>query len=161
MLNSRLIIALILVVLVITLYLGKMADTLIPSIVMPMSIIATFIVMRGYKFTLDNLSLLALTLAVGFIIDDAIVVLENIVRRQEEGENRLQSISRRIKTNQLHYCLDDPFAYRCFSSHASDGWIIRKNIERIRNHSVCCHIDFRSHFPKSYSHALQPLPSPK
>jgi hydrophobic/amphiphilic exporter-1 (mainly G- bacteria), HAE1 family len=86
-----LIIALILVVLVITLYLGKIADTLIPSVVMPMSIIGTFIVMDGYKFTLDNLSLLALTLAVGFIIDDAIVVLENIVRKQEEGENRLQA----------------------------------------------------------------------
>lgn len=86
-----LVIALFLVVLVITLYLGKMANTIIPSIVMPMSIIGTFIVMDWYQFTLDNLSLLALTLAVGFIIDDAIVVLENIVRRQEAGENRLQA----------------------------------------------------------------------
>ena len=86
-----LVIALILVVLVITLYLGKMADTIIPSIVMPMSVIGTFIIMDGFKFTLDNLSLLALTLAIGFIIDDAIVVLENIVRKQEEGENRLQA----------------------------------------------------------------------
>ena len=86
-----LVIALILVVLVIILYLGKIADTLIPSIVLPMSIVGTFIVMDHYKFTLDNLSLLALTLAVGFIIDDAIVVLENIVRRQEAGENRVQA----------------------------------------------------------------------
>lgn len=84
-----LLIALILVVLVITLYLGKLADTIIPSMVMPMSIIGTFIVMDYYHFTLDNLSLLALTLAVGFIIDDAIVVLENIVRRQEAGEDRV------------------------------------------------------------------------
>ena len=60
---------------VIALYLGKLADTIIPSIVMPMSIVGTFIVMDHLKFTLDNLSLLALTLAVGFIIDDAIVVL--------------------------------------------------------------------------------------
>ena len=82
-----LIVALILVVFVIALYLGKLADTIIPSIVMPMTIIATFIVMRAYDFTLDNLSLLALTLAVGFIIDDAIVVLENIVRHHEKGEN--------------------------------------------------------------------------
>ncbi len=86
-----LIIALILVVIVITLYLGKIADTIIPSIVMPMSVIGTFILMDAYKFTLDNLSLLALTLAVGFIIDDAIVVLENIVRRQESGEDRIQA----------------------------------------------------------------------
>ncbi len=86
-----LLIALVLVVLVITLYLGKVADTVIPSVVMPMSVIATFIIMDWYHFTLDNLSLLALTLAVGFIIDDAIVVLENIVRRQEAGEDRLQA----------------------------------------------------------------------
>jgi hydrophobic/amphiphilic exporter-1 (mainly G- bacteria), HAE1 family len=86
-----LVIALILVVFVITLYLGKMADTIIPSIVMPMSIIGTFIVMDAYGFTLDNLSLLALTLAIGFIIDDAIVVLENIVRKQEEGEDRVRA----------------------------------------------------------------------
>ena len=83
-----LVIAIILVVIIITLYLGKIADAIIPSIVMPMSIIGTFIVMDAYKFTLDNLSLLALTLAVGFIIDDAIVVLENIVRKQEEGADR-------------------------------------------------------------------------
>lgn len=90
-LKLTLLIALVLVVLVITLYLGKLADTIIPSLVMPMSIVATFIVMDAYGFTLDNLSLLALTLAVGFIIDDAIVVLENIVRKQEAGENRLQA----------------------------------------------------------------------
>jgi HAE1 family hydrophobic/amphiphilic exporter-1 len=86
-----LLIALLLVVAVIAVYLGKIRDILIPSLVMPMSLIATFIVIYSYQFTLDNLSLLALTLAVGFIIDDAIVVLENIVRKQEEGKNRLEA----------------------------------------------------------------------
>lgn len=86
--NITLIIALILVVLVVYLYLGRLTDTIIPSVVMPMSIIGTFIVMQAFHFTLNNLSLLSLTLAVGFIIDDAIVVLENIVRRQENGESR-------------------------------------------------------------------------
>lgn len=86
-----LVIAFILVVLVITFYLGRIVDTIIPSVVMPMSIVATFIVMDRYNFSLNNLSLLALTLAVGFIVDDAIVVLENIVRRQEGGEDRLQA----------------------------------------------------------------------
>lgn len=84
--NWTLLIALVLVILVIFLYLGKLADTVIPSIVLPMSIIGTFIVMDALHFTLDNLSLLALTLAAGFIVDDAIVVLENIVRRVEAGE---------------------------------------------------------------------------
>ncbi len=89
--NYTLIAALILVIIVISLYLGKLADTIIPSVVIPMTIVATFIVMDNYNFTLDNLSLLALTLAVGFVIDDAIVVLENIVRRQEAGENRIDA----------------------------------------------------------------------
>ena len=81
-----LIIALILVVGVIFLYLGKLTDTLIPSLVLPMTIIATFILMFLIGFNLDNLSLLALTLSIGFIVDDSIVVLENIVRHTEMGK---------------------------------------------------------------------------
>lgn len=82
-----LILAFILVVIVIFLYLGKLADTIIPSIVMPMSIVGTFVWMSILGFSLDELSLLALTLAIGFIVDDAIVVLENIVRLVEQGES--------------------------------------------------------------------------
>lgn len=82
-----LIVAFILVVIVIFLYLGRLADTIIPSIVLPMSVIGTFIWMYYLNFSLDELSLLALTLAIGFIVDDAIVVLENIVRIIEEGES--------------------------------------------------------------------------
>lgn len=81
-----LLLAFILVVLVIFLYLGNITDTVIPAIIMPMSIVATFIVMWFMNYTVDNLSLLAFTLAIGFIIDDAIIVLENIVRRVESGE---------------------------------------------------------------------------
>lgn len=86
-----LVISLFLVVLVIYLFLGKIADTVIPSLVLPMSVIGTFIVMYALGFTLDNLSVLALTLAVGFIIDDAVVVLENIIRRVEMGESPLNA----------------------------------------------------------------------
>lgn len=86
-----LLISLALVVLVIYLFLGKLADTVIPSLVLPMSVIGTFIVMYALNFTLNNLSVLALTLAVGFIIDDAVVVLENIIRRVEKGESPLNA----------------------------------------------------------------------
>jgi HAE1 family hydrophobic/amphiphilic exporter-1 len=86
-----LLIAFFLVVVVISLYLGRLADTIIPSAVIPMTIIGTFAVMDILNFSLDNLSLLALTLAVGFVIDDAIVVLENIVRHQESGEDTYQA----------------------------------------------------------------------
>lgn len=78
-----------LVVLVIYLFLGKITDTFIPSLALPMSVIGTFIVMYALNFTLNNLTVLALTLAVGFIIDDAVVVLENIIRRVEMGDTPL------------------------------------------------------------------------
>lgn len=82
-----LLIAFFLVVLVIFIYLGSMRNTLIPIVVLPMSVIGTFVVMYLLNFSLDNLSLLALILAIGFIIDDAIVVIENIVRHVEQGES--------------------------------------------------------------------------
>lgn len=85
-----LIIAFILVVLVIYLYLGKVRDTIIPAIVMPLSIIGTIAIIYQLGYTLDVLSLLALTLAIGFIIDDAIVVLENIVRWIEGGATPME-----------------------------------------------------------------------
>lgn len=90
-LQFTLLVAFILVVLVIYVYLGKWHDTIIPSLVMPMSVIATFAVIYPIGYTLDTLSLLALTLAIGFIIDDAIVVLENIVRYVETGETPYQA----------------------------------------------------------------------
>ncbi len=83
--------ALIMVVMVIYLFLGKVSETIIPSLVMPMTVIGTFIVMYMLDFTLNNLTVLALTLAVGFIIDDAVVVLENIIRRVEIGESPLEA----------------------------------------------------------------------
>jgi HAE1 family hydrophobic/amphiphilic exporter-1 len=75
-----------LVVLVIFLFLRNLSATIIPSLALPMSIIGTFAVMYLLGYSLNNLSLMALTLSVGFVVDDAIVVLENIVRHVEEGE---------------------------------------------------------------------------
>ena len=75
-----------LVILVIYLALGDARATLIPAVVLPVAAIGTFAGMYVLGFSLDNLSLLALTLATGFVVDDAIVVLENIVRRVEKGE---------------------------------------------------------------------------
>ncbi len=80
-----------LVVLVIFLFLRNVSATIIPSLALPMSIIGTFSVMYLLNYSLDNLSLMALTLAVGFVVDDAIVMLENIVRHLEMGKPRLQA----------------------------------------------------------------------
>ena len=76
----------VLVVLVIFLFLRNVSATVIPSLALPMSLVGSFAVMYLLNYSLDNLSLMALTLAVGFVVDDAIVVLENIVRHMEAGE---------------------------------------------------------------------------
>lgn len=75
----------VLVVLVIYLFLGNLSATLIPALALPISVIGTFGAMFALGYSLDNLSLLALTLAVGFVVDDAIVMLENIIRHMEAG----------------------------------------------------------------------------
>ena len=80
-----------LVVMVIFLFLRNVSATVIPSLALPMSIIGTFSVMYLLGYSLDNLSLMALTLSVGFVVDDAIVMLENIVRHMEMGKTPLQA----------------------------------------------------------------------
>jgi len=80
-----------LVVLVIFLFLRNVRATIIPSLAVPMSIVGTFAAMYVLNFTLDTISLMALTLCVGFVVDDAIVMLENIVRHIEQGENVFQA----------------------------------------------------------------------
>lgn len=80
-----------LVVLVIFLFLRNFTATVIPALALPMSIIGTFSVMYLLGYSLDNLSLMALTLCVGFVVDDAIVMLENIVRHLEMGKGRLEA----------------------------------------------------------------------
>ncbi len=80
-----------LVVLVIFLFLRNISATVIPSLALPMSLIGTFAVMYLLDYSIDNLSLMALTLSVGFVVDDAIVMLENIVRHIEAGEKPFQA----------------------------------------------------------------------
>ncbi len=80
-----------LVVLVIFLFLRNLSATIIPSLALPFSIVGTFAVMYVLGYTVDNLSLMALTLSVGFVVDDAIVMLENIVRHLEMGKSPLQA----------------------------------------------------------------------
>ena len=83
--------ALVLVVLVIFLFLRNVSATAIPSLALPLSLVGTFAVMYLVGYSLDNLSLMALTLSVGFVVDDAIVMLENIVRHMEMGEEPMQA----------------------------------------------------------------------
>jgi HAE1 family hydrophobic/amphiphilic exporter-1 len=86
-----LLLAIALVVLVIFLFLRNVRATIIPTLALPTSIVFTFAVMYLLGFSLDNLSLMALTLSVGFVVDDAVVMLENIVRRMEDGEGAMEA----------------------------------------------------------------------
>ncbi len=86
--KETLFIAFLLVALVIFAFLGRVTDTLIPVVALPLSLLLTFVAMRLLGYSLDNLSLMALTLAVGFLVDDAIVFLENTVRRMEKFHER-------------------------------------------------------------------------
>jgi HAE1 family hydrophobic/amphiphilic exporter-1 len=89
--KTTLLIALVLVVLVIFLFLRNIPATIIPSIALPMCIIGTFSAMYLFNYSLDNISLMALTLCVGFVVDDAIVMLENITRHIEQGKSVMQA----------------------------------------------------------------------
>lgn len=89
--KTTIFIAIVLVVLVIFLFIGRLSDTIIPGVAIPLSIVATFAVMLMIGFSLDNLSLMGIILAVGFVVDDAIVVLENSVRLIETGQKPFEA----------------------------------------------------------------------
>lgn len=90
-LEWSLVIAFFLVILVMYLSLGRFLEALILAASLPLSLLGTFAIMHAFHFSLNILSLLAITLSVGFVVDDAIVVLENIIRHQEKGLSRLQA----------------------------------------------------------------------
>lgn len=87
--QEELLMALLLVVAVIFVFLGDIPATIIPALSVPLSIVGTFAVMYSLNFSLDNLSLMALTIATGFVVDDAIVMIENISRFMENGDDRM------------------------------------------------------------------------
>ncbi|HTD87149.1 MAG TPA: efflux RND transporter permease subunit, partial [Candidatus Binatia bacterium] len=86
-----LMLAFILVIFVIFIFLGRASDTVIPMVALPMSFLITFVAMWWLGYSINNLTLMAMTLAIGFLVDDAIVFLENVVRRAQHGESILKA----------------------------------------------------------------------
>ena len=119
---------------VIFLFLRNLSATLIPSLALPLSVVGTFAVMKPLGFSLDNLSLMALTLAVGFVVDDAIVMLENIVRHMEMGKRAAAGRARRLARDRLHHPLDDAVAGRRVHPGAVHGRPARPAVPRVRGH---------------------------
>jgi HAE1 family hydrophobic/amphiphilic exporter-1 len=102
-------ITLLLAVGVVYLFLHNGSATLIPALALPFSILGTFAVMKVMNYSLDNLSMMALILSISFIVDDAIVMLENVVRHLEKGEAPLEA-ALSARRNRLHDCDDDHVA---------------------------------------------------
>ena len=96
-----------LVVAVIFVFLRTISGTFIPSIALPITVIGTFAGMAAMGYSLDNLSLMALTLCVGFVVDDAIVMLENIMRHVEAGESPYRGCDDGLEGNRFHDPLYD------------------------------------------------------
>ena len=133
-----------LVVMVIFLFLRNVSATIIPSLALPFSIIGTFAVMYLLNYSLDNLSMMALILSVGFVVDDAIVMLENIVRHMEMGERPHGGRAERVARDRLHHRLDDALAGRGVHPGAVHGRRAGPAVQGIRGHHLRGDSDFRA-----------------
>ena len=118
---------------VIFLFLRSFWATIIPSVTVPVALICTFAAMYLLGYSVDNLSLMALTIAVGFVVDDAIVMLENIYppRRRRHGPDGGRLEGRR--RNRLHHRVDQLLAGRGVHSAAADGRHRRPSVPRVRD----------------------------
>ncbi len=131
-----LLITVVLVILVIFIFLRNVWSTLIPAIAVPVSLVGTCGAMYLLGYSIDNLSLMALTISTGFVVDDAIVVIENITRYHETGLSPLQAALRGSKEIGFDGAFDEPVADRCFYSHLADGRHRRALVPRICPHVV-------------------------
>ena len=127
----ELVLAIVLVVLVIFVFLRNLPATIIPSISVPVSLIGTLAVMYKLSYSIDNLSLMALIIATGFVVDDSIVMIENIVRYLEEGKTPAGSGADRRRADRLHHRVADGLADRGADPVAVHGRRHRAPVRRI------------------------------
>ena len=132
-----------LVVMVMFLFLRTFSATVIPSIAVPLSIVGTFGVMFLLGYSLNNLSLMALTISTGFVVDDAIVMIENIMRYIEEGDSPLAGRAQGLGANRLHHRFPHRFPDRGFDSAAVHGRHRRPAFPRVRRDPERDHLGVR------------------
>ncbi len=146
-----------LVVMVMFLFLRRFWPTFISGITMPLALAGTFGVMWLCGYSLDNLSLMALTVSTGFVVDDAIVVIENIVRFIEAGRIADASGAQRRAADRFHRGLDQPFADRRFYSAVVHGRIDRPLVSRIFGDAERGDSCFDGRFTDAHADALRPV----
>ena len=126
----------VLVVLVIFVFLKSLWATLIPTLALPVSLIGTFAFMYGFGYSIDNISLLAITLSVGFVVDDAIVMLENISRHVEAGMRPFDAALKGSSEIAFHHPVDHGVARRGVHPRPPDGQRRRPGVPRVRRHDL-------------------------
>ena len=131
-----------LVVMVIFLFLRNLSATVIPSVAVPLSIVGTFGVMYLLGYSLNNLTLMALTISTGFVVDDAIVMIENIDRYLGGGRFSAGRRAERRRADRVHDRLADGFADRRADSAVVHGRYRRPPVPRIRGHAGGDHSGF-------------------
>jgi len=147
-----------LVVLVIFLFLRNVSATLIPSLSLPMSIVGTFAVMQLLGFSLNNLSLMALILSLGFVVDDAIVMLRKHSAPHGDGEKTAPGGPGRFAGDRFHDPVDDSFSGGGFHSGAPDGRAGRAVVQRVRGFDQRGYPSVRLHLPDPDADVEQPNP---
>ena len=140
--ERTLVISICLVVGVVFLFLRSPRGTLIPTVAVPVSLIGTFAVMYLVGYSIDNLSLMALTISTGFVVDDAIVVMENITRHIEAGMEPYAAALKGAQGDRLHRFLDQRLPDRGFHSHSVDGRHCGTPFPRIRHRTFYSHRRF-------------------
>ena len=129
-----LVLSIALVIMVVLIFLRTIRATIIAGVALPLSLIATFGVMWFCGFSLDNLSLMALTIGTGFVVDDAIVMIENIVRHMEKGEDRVRGRAARRQRDRLHGDLAHVLADRGVHPAVVHDRPGRPHVPRVRAH---------------------------
>ncbi len=156
--QRSLIISVILVVLVVFVFLREVRATVIPSVAVPLAIVGTFGIMYLIGYSLDNLSLMALTISTGFVVDDAIVVLENVMRHVEEGMKPYQAAllgSREIGFTVMSMSIS---LVAVFIPILLMGGLIGRLFHEFAMTMSCGHRDFDGRVADHHSHAVRPLP---
>ena len=153
--ERTLVISVVLVILVVFLFLRNPRTTFIPSVAVPVSLIGTFGVMYLLGYSLDNLSLMALTISTGFVVDDAIVVIENITRYLEQGMQPYAGGAEGRAGNRLHGADHEHFADRRLHSAAADGRHRGPAVPRIRGDALGGHCGFHGGFADGDAHDVR------
>ena len=122
-----------LVVMVIFIFLRNFWATIIPAVTVPLSLVGTFAMLYEMGYSLDNLSLMALSIAVGFVVDDAVVEIENITRHIEDGMSPYRRGAQGVRRDRLHRHGDHVFADRRVHSAVPDERLCRIAVPRVRD----------------------------